>query len=92
MAKNDISHVMTAWWERDIAVILQDLEDDIRREERRRYPGGELPPTVREVGVCLAVNDRLRKEGIMEVTQELFHALVDQAMAAGVGKELEESG
>jgi len=83
---------MSTWWEKDIDAIRRDLEENIRQAERCRYPGGELPLTLREVGVCLEVSDQLRRWGILEVSPELFRTLVDQAIAAGVGKEPKENG
>ena len=92
MVKNDRPELVSAWWRQDVEAIIQDLEDDIRQAERRRYPGGELPLTLREVYASLWVSQKLKEEGILEVTAEKFSRLVEIALEAGIGMKLVENG
>lgn len=81
------------FWKQSINAIIRQLEEEIKREERRRYGG--LDPTtlsIEEVGAALWVSDRLRSRGILEVTPELMRRLVDQALAEGQGYGIGEGG
>lgn len=74
------------FWGRDIQAVIQDLETEIRREERRRYSG--LDPetlSLEEVGAALWVSDHLREQGILEVTPEKMRELIDDALRRGLG-------
>ena len=76
----------TNFWTRDVEEIIRALEEEIRREEKRRYGG--LDPenlTPQEVGAALWVSDRLREKGILEVTSELMRSLIDEALRRGLG-------
>lgn len=74
------------FWARDVRAIIRALEADIRRGERRRY-GGLDPETLslEEVGAALWVSDRLKEQGILEVTPERMRELLNDALRRGLG-------
>lgn len=77
---------ISAWWRQDVDRLIADLEDDLHHAERQRYGGLDLGTlTLEEVGAALYVSDKLREEGILEVTPEKMRELIDAALEAGLG-------